>query len=128
MNTITAMPPQERRDFWRPSSPAQWAYAAGSAILAAGFVLATPGIPSQGLGLYVITLAAAAFVIGGLIESDSRAVLTAFIGAIAGCYVVTSSVHQTATHERLTFQFLAIAGVVLLVGSVFSRRQARAGR
>lgn len=118
MSTIHAVTSTERA-FWRPSSRAQWAYAAGCAVLTVGLAaIAAPGVPSQHLGVGVVIAATLTFVAGGLIENDYRTVAaSAVVGLVAGYVVIFSTEHRAYSHQTLAAQFLAVVlGSLAFVG------------
>lgn len=131
MNTITAVPPQERRDFWRPSSRAQWAYLAMTGVLLAGFagIAFAAGAPSMHLGMAVVILAAIAMGVGGLLEKDTITVVAAFLGGItAHMVVVTSTTDRTYSHKTLAGMFLSVVAVLFAAARYTHVRQARQAR
>lgn len=128
MSTTLTTP--DRRHYLTPSSPAQCAYAVGCAIFVAGLaVIAAPGVPSLDSGIAVLSFATMAFLIGGLIEGDIRTMVTSFVGAVMGVYVIDFAVTQpTYSHTTLRVQFLVIVALTLAVGSLLARWQERTGR
>lgn len=124
MNTIPAVTPTERT-FWRPSSPAQWAYAAGCAVLTAGMLaIAAPGVPSFTLGRLVLAGFSVAFLLGAALEGSLGTALCVTAGGFIANYVIVTSTHDhTYSHATLAGQFAVMVATVLLVSVWWNRKQ-----